>query len=492
MGAALGLREAAHVVGGRRRTGNGAATVVLDAPDALPAFALAGATGADIDDAVDAATRAFAIWRRTPAPQRAAVLHRAADNLLAVADELAHVLVEETGKPLAHARGEVKRAAGALTDSAAHAATLSGRALTEQSALVWGLELREPRGPSLVVGAWNMPVQLAAIKAGAALAAGCSVVLKPSPLAPASAHFLHDALVGAGLAPGCLSIVQGGGDTAKALAAHPGIKVVSLTGCDETGREIMRVAADAPKKVILELGGKSANIVFADANIGRAVDGIVAGFVRNQGAACTAAGRVLVEVSAFDEVVSRVIEQIGAVVVGDPYADVEMGAIRHADLYRRLQDVLGDTARHGGDVTGGDPVAVPGRTGSFMRPAVVVEPYDDASILHDELFGPIATIAPFSGVDEAVRLANDSRYGLAAGLWAEDLATLEYVWEALDVGTVYVNSYHRIDGIPLATEGRGSSGFGVENGLLGVEEFRCVKAVHLPRGRPAAVHELRR
>jgi acyl-CoA reductase-like NAD-dependent aldehyde dehydrogenase len=475
------LDDAPHIIAGVRHSRRTTALIVADAPDAIPAFAVAEATAADIDAAAHATTEGFRLWRRTPGPQRAAVLHRAAAEFALMAEEVAQVLVLETGKPLAQARSEVKRACGALVENANHAATATGLVLDDQSCAVWGVELSEPRGPSLIVSPWNMPVQLAAIKVGGALAAGCSVVIKPSPFAPASVDYLHAAFERAQLPTGCLSVIQGGSQTVKKLVEHPAIKIVSLTGNDTTGREIMSIAARAPKKVILELGGKSANIVLADADLDAATRGIIAGFVRNQGAACTTASRVLVAAEVVDEVTERVLDAAGAVVVGDPYDDVDMGAIRHKALYDHLQECLTRVAERGGKVIGGEPVGVPGRTGYFMRPAVILNLSNDDPIARNELFGPIAAIIPVSGVDEAVRISNDSHFGLAAGIWSRDLPTLQHVWEELEVGTVYVNSYNRIDGIPLATEGRGASGFGVENGAAGVAEFRCTKSVHLPR-----------
>jgi betaine-aldehyde dehydrogenase len=479
--------EAAHVVGGEHRPGSDCLTIA-DAPDAAPAFAVPTATNADIEEGVEDARRAFDTWRRTPSPERAAVLRRGADELLAASDELVPLIVRETGKPIRQARGEVRRAAQALGDVAAHVADDSGRALLDYSQMVWGLELREPRGPSVILNTWNLPVQIAAVKAGAALGAGCSAIIKPSPLAPCAVSYLQAALARAGLPPGCLSILQGGSTTAEALICHPSIRVVSLTGQDTTGRKVMRLAAKGLKKVVLELGGKSANLVFADASIDEAAAGIVAGFVRNQGATCTAATRAFVEDEVFDEVASRVREALRGVLVGDPYSEAsDVGAIRHRELYERLQNALAGAAARGGEVVGGERLAVPGRSGHYMEPALVFGLSGQDSLAQDELFGPILSISSFSGVQEAVSLANSTRYGLAAGVWSRDLGTLEHVWRELDVGTVYVNSYHRIDGIPLASEGRGASGFGVENGRAGIEEFQCTKSVHLPRGLPEQI-----
>ena len=475
------LAEARHIIGGEHRHIELAqTTTICDAPDGSPAFTVAQATAGDVDDAVATAVAGFAMWKRTPLPQRTAILRRAAVEIAYDIDVLAPIIVSETGKPIAQARGEVTRASQALCDAADSASTLAGRVLHDQSTAVWGMELLEPRGPSAVINAWNMPVQLAAIKVGAALAAGCSVVLKPSPYAPMSCTFLHSALIRAGLPEACLSILHGDAETVTSLARHPDLKVLSLTGSNLTGREVMSSAASTIKKLVLELGGKSANIVLADADVQSAVRGILAGFIRNQGAACTAATRILVDTRIYEEVLGRLTTALKRVTVGDPYTEVQVGALRGHHVLSRLQDCLSGAIDRGAEVIGGETIAVPGRTGCYMRPAIVLGLTNEDDVAQTELFGPVAALIPVDGVDEALRLANASRYGIAAGVWSSDLLTLQHVWSELDVGTVFINSYNRIDGIPLAAEGRSDSGFGAENGTSGLYEFLCRKSVHFP------------
>ena len=475
------LLYASHIVDGRRqcpRSGND--LVICDAPDGAPSFAVAQAESSDIDAAVSVATEAFREWKRTPTRTRSAILRDASARIRHELTTIAPIIVRETGKPLAQARGEVNRASQALGDAADFASALAGRVLHDQSASVWGMELQEPRGPSVIVNAWNMPLQLAAIKVGAALAAGCSVILKPSPYAPLSVEYLHSALIKSGLPTGCLTILQGGASVVSGLALHPDVKVVSVTGSDSTGREVMRHASGSLKKMVLELGGKSANIVLADADIPLAVRGIISGFTRNQGAACTAATRILVERPVLEQVVHGVAMALETLKVGDPFTDVQVGALRGLDVMERLQSCLTEAVEQGGHVVGGSVVDVTGRTGSYMRPAAVLGLTNDAPIAQVEHFGPIATIIAVDSIDEAIDVANSSRYGLAAGVWSTSLPTLQHVWRELNVGTVFVNSYNRIDGIPLPAEGRSNSGFGAENGAAGLREFMCHKSVHFP------------
>jgi aldehyde dehydrogenase (NAD+) len=479
--AQIAVTELTHDIGGVSTSGRPGESVV-DAPDAAPFYLCPADEPERVDDAVRAAVGGLTVWRRSVLPERVGLLHRAADILDARADELAPILCRETGKPLIEARREVGSAARVLRSYAQHASGAVSRVQNSQSRHAWGIELSEPIGVAALITTWNLPLQLAAMKVGAALAAGCAIVVKPSPLAALSIHALVDCLRQAGLPPPVASIVHGGRTTASRLAAHREVAVVSLTGSSAAGRDVMRAAASGPRRCVMELGGKSANIVFEDADLDAAVPGLLAGFVRNQGAVCTAGSRIIVHESVEREVRHRLVAALERLTVGDPYTEVDLGAIRshsHREFIRREVDeaiAAGATL-----VTGGDEVSVPGRGGAYLRPMLLsnVKPRDP--IWRTELFGPVAVMATFSDDDEAVALADDSDYGLAAGLWSADHRRLERIWRALDVGTVYVNSYHRIDGIPLAAGGRRSSGFGCEGGPAGIAEFLATKSIHFPR-----------
>jgi acyl-CoA reductase-like NAD-dependent aldehyde dehydrogenase len=472
--------EPHHLIAQRKYFGE-PAIAVRDAPDDAPLYDCPEATEADVRLAVSAAAEGFAAWRRTTAGERAEALSLAARKLRARATELAPQIVRETGKPLREAEKEVHSAARVLDNHAAAVPAGTDRVVRGYSGRVWGMETREPAGVAALVTSWNLPVQIAAQKVAAAVAAGCSFVLKPAPLAAVSPLWLVEALLDAGVPSEVCNVLQGGPATARALAAHPDVAVLSVTGSAQTGQELMSVASGGLTRCVLELGGKSANIVFADADLDAAVAGAVAGVVRNQGAVCTAGSRILVERSRCAEFTERLAAALARVEVGDPYLAPQMGAIRSPMLAERIGAVVASARAAGAIVhTGGDTVAVPGRSGAYLRPALVGEVPVAHQLWQDEVFGPVAAIAPFDDEDHAVALANSTRYGLAAAIWSADFARCERLWPRLEAGTVYLNSYHRIDSIPLASSGRKRSGFGAEGGPAGVAEFLVTKSVHIP------------
>lgn len=472
----------AHDIAGKIFEGSGHEPE-RDAPDATPFWEVPRATAAEVDHAVTSAKKAFRTWRMSTLEQRAAILVDAAGRMIRERHDLAELLTRETGRALAQAEQEVIGAARILRQYARLDPVGQGRVLTNSSSRVWGMELREPAGVAGLITTWNVPLQLAAHKLGAALMAGCTAVAKPSPLAPNSMLRLVRALRAAGLPQDAVSVVQGDRETGTHLVEHPDIGVVSFTGGSSAGKEVMACAAASPKKVVLELGGKSANIVFDDAPLDRAARGIVAGFIRNQGATCTSATRVFVHQKVYEQVVELVAKNLEQVRVGDPYmADTQMGAIRTARLCEAMDSAVQHTRECGGVVQGsGDAVVVPGRSGYYRRPAVLMEVPPDSYLHRTELMAPIATMLSFSHDEDAVAAANDSNYGLAAGVWTSDMERAEWTWSELDVGTVYVNSYHRIDAIPLASGGRKLSGIGAEGGSSGILEFLSTKSIHIPR-----------
>lgn len=472
-----------HDLGGQV-VGGSEHCAMADAPDGALLYNVPEATENELDRAVELGVRAFRSWRRSTQAERGAVLRAAAGALRSRRAELGRLLVRETGRVIDQAEREVDGAARILEQYAQVDLAESNRVISRASARVWGLETLEPLGVAALISAWNVPLQLAAHKVAAALASGCTAILKPSPQAAASAHHLADALREAGLPQGVLSVVHGGAQAARTLVSHPDVKVVSFTGGDAAGREIMAMAAGGLKKVVLELGGKNANVVFADAPMDRVVDGLVAGFTRNQGAVCTAATRIVIQREVYEETLENLVRALKAVRVGDPYTSgPAMGALRSPALAASMDTAITGALDHGAvGHWGGDPVEVQGRSGCYRTPALIAaRDLSDMPLNGQELFAPVAVAAPFDDEQELVAEVNNSAYGLAAGLWTGDAERAERIWDQLEVGTVYINSYHRIDAIPLASGGRKSSGFGSEGGRRGVEEFMAPKSIHFPR-----------
>jgi acyl-CoA reductase-like NAD-dependent aldehyde dehydrogenase len=472
--------ELRHDIGGRQVAGAGAEPVP-DAPDGAPLYRCPPADGRVVGESVETARIGFRIWRSSLISDRVAVLVAAAHELEQNVTDLAALITTETGKPIAQAESEVHSAARTLRTYAQEASAPPSRVLRNHSARVWGIELAEPVGVAALVMPWNLPLQLAAMKVGAAIAAGCSFVAKPSPLAAASISALVEALRAGGLPAQVASVVHGHRETALLLANEPGVDIVSVTGSTSTGQDVMRAAAAGPRRCVLELGGKSANIVFDDADLDAAVAGLVNGFVRNQGAVCTAGSRILVHKKVYPEVADRVVAALQRLTVGDPYANVDMGAIRthsHRDFVRR--EISQALAAGASVLGGGEDVEVAGHGGAYMRPMLLASVKPTERLWNTELFGPVAAITPFTDDDEAIALADASDYGLAVGVWSGNAARAERVWRDLSVGTVYINSYHRIDSLPLAASGRRASGFGSEGGAQGIAEFLTTKSVHFP------------
>jgi aldehyde dehydrogenase (NAD+) len=402
-----------HLVGGQVRPGSEHVSKV-DAPDNVPFVDVPIGNETDVRDAVAVAVGSD--WPQVSPEQRATVLVRAADLLETQRDSLAEMIVYEVGKPVAQACGEVARAAQTLRQFAFALDGVRSRVVPQQSPRVWGMELPESLGPAAILATWNMPIQLTAVKAGAALAAGCPVVLKPSPIAPTAAHALVWALRAAGLPATALSVVHGDAATGGMLVRHPDIRVVSFTGRSSSGAQVMAAAAATLKKVVLELGGKSANIVFADADLDRAVAGIVAGIARNQGATCTAGSRIVVHCSIVDVVVDRLRAALQRVRVGDPFDPrTDVGAIVDGGLARHLLDRAAVLRQRGYQLVPAGPLRLhpPQRTGWYLRPCVAVGVTPADPLCDDEFFGPIGLLMSFSDEDEAVEIANRNPYGLA-------------------------------------------------------------------------------
>ncbi|MDQ2959580.1 MAG: aldehyde dehydrogenase family protein, partial [Candidatus Dormibacteraeota bacterium] len=376
----------------------------------------------DIDRAVRAARRAFedGPWRHMTPSERGRIIHRIGDLIMENADELAELDCLDNGKPLSIARGaDTPLAADLFWYMAGWATKLKGGTINPSIPYMPGAEfhaysLREPIGVVGQIIPWNFPLLMAAWKLGPALATGCTVVLKPAEQTPLSALRLGELMLDAGLPKGVVNIVTGFGETAgAALAEHPGVDKIAFTGSTEVGRLIVRAAAGNLKKVSLELGGKSPNIIFSDADISAAIAGAAMGIFFNQGEVCSAGTRLYVQQERFDEVVEGVAQAARKVKVGPGMnPDTEMGPLVSKEQFERVTGYLAKGQQAGNRaLAGGHAIDGPGY---FVEPTILVDAKPDDIVVREEIFGPVITALPFSDVDDLARQANDSEYGLAA------------------------------------------------------------------------------
>jgi aldehyde dehydrogenase (NAD+) len=338
---------------------------------------------------------------------------------------------------------------------------------------------REPVGVVAAIAAWNSPLMLASWKIAPALAAGNTVVAKPSEFTSASLLELAELFDEAGFPPGVLNVVTGAGETGAALTSHPDVDHISFTGGAETGRAIARSAAENLVPLTLELGGKSPNIVFDDADLDAATVGVLAGIFGATGQTCIAGSRLLVQSSIAQELLGRLVARAEQIVLGDPAAaETQMGPIATPGQFERIQQHVDRAVAEGATVLSGggrseDPALV---AGLFFRPTILADVAPDAAIAHEEVFGPVLVVIPFADEDEAVRIANSTPYQLAAGVWSRDIKRAHRVTRRLRSGTVWVNMYRGASPL-MPNGGSGESGYGRENGLQAIYEFTRSKSV---------------
>jgi len=425
---------------------------------------------AHVDTAVAAARAAFPAWADTPIDDRRRVLHAIADVAERHVAEIATILVAEQGKPLAAARGEVERVAGAFRHVAHF--DLPEHALT---ALDSGdVEVRRrPLGVVAAIVPWNFPLILMAAKVPYALLAGNTVVLKPAPTTPLATLRLFE-LAREVIPPGVVNTLADPGDLGPALTTHPDVAKISFTGSTATGRRVMAGAADTLKRLTLELGGNDAAIVLDDADVGAIAPRLFEAAFRNSGQLCAAVKRLYVHESVHDALCARLVELADAAVVGNgAVAGTTMGPLQNRTQFDRVLALI-ETARDEGRLlTGG---GVPGR-GYFIRPAIVSDMPDDSTLVAEEQFGPILPVLRFTDEDDAIQRANASPYGLGGSIWTSDMARGHALATRLDCGTVWINKHAEMShDIPFA--GAKQSGFGVEMGPAGLEEFTRIQVIN--------------
>jgi betaine-aldehyde dehydrogenase len=428
----------------------------------------------DIDAAFAAAEQAFKTWRRTTPGERSLRLFRAADALESRKDDIVDAECRNTGKPISFMRDvELPGAIEHLRFYAAAARDLRGLA---SGSFLTGLEStvrREPVGVCGLVSPWNYPLNMAIWKFGPAIAAGNTVVLKPSDTTPVTA-LLAAQIIGDILPPGVLNVVAGTRDTGRLLVSHPTPTLISVTGSERAGIQVSESAATDLKRVSLELGGNAPVLVFDDTDVDEAASAIAGAGFLNAGQDCEAATRILVSDGIYDEFVEALVKVAESTTYGPPEADATYGPLNNVEQLAKVESIVSDLPRHAKVLTGGKPDPV--GEGYFFQPTVVVDVKQTDRIVQEEVFGPVITVQRFASEQEAVHLANDVRFGLAAGLWTKDHERVLRISGELDFGKIWVNCHLEI-AAEMPNSGYKHSGHGNDLSVLAIEEYTRVKHV---------------
>lgn len=434
---------------------------------------------ADVDNAVAAAKSAFAsdAWRKLSARQRGRLLSRAADLLEARLDEFARLETAHNGKTLFESKIEVSMTVNTLRYYAGWADKITGDTLPVDGPF-FVYTLREPVGVVGAIVPWNFPLNIASWKFAPALAAGCTIILKPASETPLTALAFGDIALEAGFPPGAFNVVAGSGSTAgAALVRHPDVDKISFTGSTEVGRQIMRMAAETNKRVTLELGGKSPNIIFADADLKAAVRGAQTGIFYGKGEVCAAGSRLLVERAVHDQVIEQLAEGAKKITVGDPLdKNTRLGAV----VSKKQQETVLGYIKKGVDegatlVAGGKAAQAQGK-GYFVEATVFDKVTPEMTIAREEIFGPVLAVLSFDDFDHAVKLGNQTIYGLAAGIWTKDIQKAHRAARAIRAGTVWINTYNSYDS-GASFGGFKASGFGRDLGREALDGYLETKTV---------------
>ena len=443
---------------------SGATFESLDPTNGEPIATLARGGAEDVDRAVAAARAAYPAWRDADPYARGRILQRLADLVEEHGDELAELESSDAGKPLGDALREVDRVVRTFAYYAGWPTKITGTTNPADPG-VFSYTLREPLGVVGAITPWNFPAVIAAWKLAPALACGNVVVHKPAEEAPLTALRLAELAVEAGVPRGAWNVVTGDAEAGAALAAHDDVDKISFTGSTAVGREIQQAAAGNLKRLTLELGGKSANIVLDDADVDAAVEGAMRATFRNQGQVCTAGARLVAHASLADELAEHVAERVRAL---EPGPLISARQREHVlALYASAFDEGARALVGGGGVD---------RPGFYVEPTVFVDTTNEMRINREEIFGPAVAVIPVADADEAVRIANETRFGLAAAVWTRDASRAHLVARALNAGTVWINNYGGLD-VYAAYGGRGLSGYGYEQGPQTIEEYTTLKTV---------------
>ncbi|QQK75772.1 aldehyde dehydrogenase family protein [Salicibibacter cibarius] len=433
---------------------------------------------ADIDDAVTAAKKAFEDgnpWKKMSAADRAHIIYKIANLIEENTEVLAQLDTLDNGKPIGDMRGnDIPNAVGQFRYFSGWATKTSGQNIPISDSLLTYTR-HEPVGVVGQIIPWNFPLMMAAWKIAPALATGCTVVLKPAEQTPLSALYLGKLIQEAGVPDGVVNIVSGFGKKAgEALVQHPDVDKIAFTGSVPVGKHIMRQATDTLKRVTLELGGKSPNIVLPDADLSKATPGVFGGIMANQGEVCCAGSRVFIPKKLFDNVVSDLSSYASNVKLGNGLnADTEMGPLVSKQQQDRVRSYIETGESEGARKTSGSRYD---GNGFFVEPTVFTDVSDEMTIAREEIFGPVVVAMPYDDIDELINRANNSEFGLAAGVWTENLKNAHYIANRLKAGTVWVNCYNNTNpAMPFG--GYKQSGFGREMGSYALDNYTEVKSV---------------
>ena len=475
-----GIKSGLYINGAWVESESGATFDVRDPATNNVIASIADATPADGIRALDAAVAAQDAWAATAPRTRSDILRRAFDLVQERKEDLALLITLEMGKPLGEARGEVNYGGEFLRWFSEEAVRIAGRYGTNPEGTGHMVVSQRPVGPCFFVTPWNFPFAMATRKIAPALAAGCTVVIKPPALTPLTTIFFTQLLEEAGVPAGVVNVVQTSRSSALSapIIADPRLRKLSFTGSTEVGRKLIAQAAEGVLRVSMELGGNAPFVVFEDADLDKAVTGAMAAKFRNIGQACTAANRFIVHSSVKDEFARRVTEKVNAMKIGRGTEEgVEIGPLIDDDAVAKANELVQDAVTRGATVTTGGKVVV--GDGSFYEPTVLTDVADGSAILREEIFGPVLAIATFDTEDEAVRLANNTEYGLVSYVFTEDLARGHRMIDALETGMMGLN-VGVVSNAAAPFGGVKQSGVGREGGLEGIHEYLSTKYTLIP------------
>jgi aldehyde dehydrogenase (NAD+) len=471
------MGAAGHFIGGRwQRPASARSFPTVDPATELAIEDVARGDAVDVDRAATAAQAAFPQWRATAPATRGRLLFALAELITKRSDELARLETADVGKPLKESRGDIAGVVATLVYNAGAADKMEGSTIPLSEDFV-DFTWLEPIGVTAHILPWNFPLSMAVRSLAPALAAGCTAVVKPAEQTPLSALRLGELAKEAGIPDGVVNIVTGfGKEAGAALVSHPLVRSVTFTGSVETGRQIMRAAAEAPKPVVLELGGKNPLLVFADADLDRLVEDIADGAFGNSGQVCSACSRLLVERAIAAELSDRIAARAAEITVGPGIDDCDIGPLASQQQHQKVLGHIEQAKRDGARLITGGSRPQHLRRGFFVEPTLFADVDPALPVAREEIFGPVLTLTPFDSASAALRIANALGFGLVAGIYTRDISRALTMARQLEAGSIWINGWF-IGGQQAPTGGIKNSGIGRERGLPGVRNYLQIKNV---------------